>query len=86
MLNNTPIGKVEFQNAVSQYADVLDLRSEGIFIKTIGTKHLCADRTEPILPHAFFATFFRAAPVANGPFLQLLVGCLVVAAADAFDP
>ena len=37
MLNNTPIGKVEFQNAVSQYADVLDLRSEGIFIKTIGT-------------------------------------------------
>lgn len=36
VLNNTPIGKVEFQNAVSQYADILDLRGEGSFIKTIG--------------------------------------------------
>ena len=25
MLNSTPIGKVEFQNAVRQYADILDL-------------------------------------------------------------
>ena len=58
VLNSTPIGKVELQNAVRQYADILDLRGEGSFIKTIGIKHLSADRTEPILPHAFLASSF----------------------------
>ena len=52
VLNSTSVGKVKFQNAVRQYADVLNLRGEGSFIKTIGFKHLSADRTEPILPHA----------------------------------